>query len=106
LVGPPGDALTRRKTVAFSRLQGLPLVLPCRPSAWRDTLDTLAREQGFTLNVVLEADSLLMQRELADAGGYHTILGPLAIAADWQAGRFARVPGDAQEFIPLPGIRA
>jgi redox-sensitive bicupin YhaK (pirin superfamily) len=23
--------------------------------------------------------------------------------ADWQAGRFAKVPGDAQEFIPLPG---
>jgi redox-sensitive bicupin YhaK (pirin superfamily) len=26
--------------------------------------------------------------------------------ADWQAGRFARVPGDAQEFIPLPGAKA
>ena len=23
--------------------------------------------------------------------------------ADWQAGRFPRVPGDEQEFIPLPG---
>jgi len=87
LVGPPGDALTHKPTVRFRDLQGTHLILPCRPSAWRDTLDTLAREQGFTLNVVLEADSLLMQRELAAAGGYHTILGPLAIAADWQAGR-------------------
>jgi redox-sensitive bicupin YhaK (pirin superfamily) len=23
--------------------------------------------------------------------------------ADWQAGRFAKVPGDEAEFIPLPG---
>ena len=87
LVGPPGDALTKKPTVRFRDLQGTNLILPCRPSAWRDTLDDLGRQQGFALNVVMEADSLQMQRELAAGGGYHTILGPLAIAADWQAGR-------------------
>ena len=25
--------------------------------------------------------------------------------ADWKAGRFAKVPGDEQEFIPLPEVR-
>ena len=87
LVGPPGDTLTKKPTVRFRDLQGTNLILPCRPSAWRDTLDDLAHQQGFALNVVVEADSLQMQRELAARGGYHTILGPLAIAADWQAGR-------------------
>ena len=87
LVGPPGDTLTKKPTVRFRELQGTNLILPCRPSAWRDTLDDLSHQQGFALNVVVEADSLQMQRELAARGGYHTILGPLAIAADWQAGR-------------------
>jgi DNA-binding transcriptional LysR family regulator len=79
LVGPPGDALTRRKTVAFARLQGLRLVLPCRPSAWRETLDGLAQQQGFALNVAFEADSLRVQKESAMQGVAHTLLGPLAL---------------------------
>ena len=29
-----------------------------------------------------------------------------AAKADWQAGRFARVPGDEEEFIPLPRMSA
>lgn len=87
LVGPPGDALTHKPTVRFRDLEGLRLILPCRPSAWRDTLDSLSRLHGFALKVTLEADSLLMQRDLAADGIGHTILGPLAIAADLQAGR-------------------
>jgi len=87
LVGPPGDALTRRKTVAFSRLQGLPLVLPCRPSAWRETLDGLAQQQGFALHVAWEADSLLVQKESAMQGVAHTLLGPLALEPERSQGR-------------------
>jgi LysR family transcriptional regulator, nitrogen assimilation regulatory protein len=79
LVGPPGDPLTRRKTVPFARLQGLPLVLPCKPSAWRDTLDGLAQQQGFALQVALEADSLRVQKDSAMQGVAHTLLGPLAL---------------------------
>jgi len=79
LVGPPGDTLTRRKNVPFAALKGLPLVLPCRPSAWRDTLDVLAQQHGFALNVVLEADSLLVQKESVMQGVAHTLLGPLAL---------------------------
>jgi DNA-binding transcriptional LysR family regulator len=79
LVGPPGDALTRRKTVPFACLQGLPLVVPCKPSAWRDTLDGLAQQQGFALQVALEADSLRVQKDSAMQGVAHTLLGPLAL---------------------------
>src|SRR5688572_24677233 len=35
LVSAPGDALTARPTLNFSRLSGLKLVLPRRPSHWR-----------------------------------------------------------------------
>jgi DNA-binding transcriptional LysR family regulator len=79
LVGPMGDPLTRQKTVAFSALAKLNLVLPCRPNSWRDTLDNLARAQGFSLPVALEADSLTIQKEMVMHGGLHTLLGPMAL---------------------------
>ncbi|MDB5804195.1 MAG: transcriptional regulator [Betaproteobacteria bacterium] len=80
LVGPIGDTVTRAASVRFAALRGLPLILPCRPSAWRDTLDDIGRKQGFALQVATEADSVFLQRELVMGGGGHTILGPFAIA--------------------------
>lgn len=79
LVGPPGDPLTAQETVAFSRLSGMRMILPRRPSSWRETLDELARAQGFELNVTLEADSLIVQKEMVMQEGCFTILGPLAL---------------------------
>jgi DNA-binding transcriptional LysR family regulator len=79
LVGPMGDPLTRQDTVAFAELARLNLVLPCRPSRWRDNLDSLARAQGFGLQVGLEADSLDIQKERVMHGGMHTLLGPMAL---------------------------
>jgi len=84
LVGPVGDRLTRKRTVPFSALQGLPLVLPCRPSAWRDALDALARQHGFELTVAMEADSLQVQKQAVIQGLAHTLLGPLAIDVEQQ----------------------
>ena len=87
LVGPRGDALTGQGSVRFEALHGLALILPCRPSAWRDTLDEISRKLGFALNVVMEADSVFLQGELAGAGVGHTILGPFAIAETLRVGR-------------------
>jgi LysR family nitrogen assimilation transcriptional regulator len=87
LVGPPGDAPTRQASVRFAALRGVPLILPCRPSAWRDTLDDISRKLGFALQVVMEADSVFLQRELVIEGGGYTILGPFAIADSLKAGR-------------------
>jgi LysR family nitrogen assimilation transcriptional regulator len=66
--------------VEFSKLETLPLVLFCRPSAWRNHLEQVAIEQRVSLNVVLEADSLSMQTNIAAAGGVYALLGPNAIA--------------------------
>ena len=86
LVGPPGDPLTRQRRVAFSALRGLGLILPSRLSRWRESLDRTAREHGFELQVTLEADSLIMQRQMVRMGAGHTILGPLAIGSQGAAG--------------------
>lgn len=88
LVSAPGDELTREPTVDFTRLQGLRLVLPRRPSHWRHALDEAARGFGFRLDAVVEADSLTVQKELvASTAELYSILGPFSIAADLRSGR-------------------
>lgn len=88
LVSAPGDALTRTPTLNFARLAGRPLVLPRRPSHWRNALDETARSLGFTLDAVAEADSLTVQKELVAASpGLYTVLGPYSIAAELREGR-------------------
>ena len=88
LVSAPGDALTRQSTVNFSKLKGLRLVLPRRPSHWRNALDETARSLGFKLEPVVEADSLTVQRELvAHASGLYSVLGPYSFADDLRRGR-------------------
>ena len=81
LVGAAGDALTARRTVPFSALNNLPLVLFCRPNSWRNHLDEISAAHRVTLNVALEADSLSLQTRIVSAGGLYALLGPYAIEA-------------------------
>lgn len=88
LVSAPGDALTGRPTLNFSKLAGLRLVLPRRPSHWRNALDETARSLGFKLAPVVEADSLTVQKELVARGpGLYSVLGPYAFAEELRRGR-------------------
>ncbi len=88
LVSAPGDALTRSATLPFAKLKGLALVLPRRPSHWRNALDETARSLGFKLEPVAEADSLTVQRELVvDRPGLYSVLGPYSFADDLRRGR-------------------
>jgi LysR family transcriptional regulator, nitrogen assimilation regulatory protein len=81
LVGAEGDERTARPTVPFAALDKLPLVLFCRPSSWRNRLEQLAAEQGISLNVALEADSLSLQTHVVADGNIYALLGPYAVAA-------------------------
>ena len=88
LASAPGDALTRKPTLPFARLAGLRLVLPRRPSHWRNALDETARSLGFGLQPVAEADSLTVQKALvAQSKGLYSVLGPYAIAEVLRSGR-------------------
>ena len=87
LVSAPGNEITQGPTVNFSRLSGLRLILPRRPSHWRNALDEAARSQGFKLEPIAEADSLTVQKELVAHGpGLYTVLGPYSITAEIQNG--------------------
>ncbi len=87
LVGPAKDALTRPRTVAFSKLDGLPLVLPAETNLLRRILQHAADRRGITLNVVMECDSLEAQKEAVVEGGGYTILGANSVVQDLGAGR-------------------
>ena len=112
LVGPLGDKVTRKKTVNFAELATLKLVLPCRPSVWRDNLDSLARAQGFELTVSMEADSLTVQKEMVMQAGMHTLLGPMALQPELQNKRLqaAKIVSPAlprmMALTPRPGMVA
>lgn len=90
LLSAPGDELTSQPTLDFARLAGLRLVLPARPSHWRNALEETARSLGFRLQPVLEADSLTVQKEVvANTRGVYSILGPYAFAPELRAGRLS-----------------
>ncbi len=79
LVSARGNSLTAKSQIRFAQLEGLPLVSFCRPSSWRDQLDHVAREQGISLNVQLEADSLALQIAMVQQGNLYALLGGYAI---------------------------
>jgi LysR family nitrogen assimilation transcriptional regulator len=104
LVGAPKDDITRAPTVPFSRLDGLPLVLPTRPSAWRQLLDEVSRRKGISLRVVLEADSVAVQKHVAAKGAAYTVLAPYAISEEVLTGRLQAsriVSPDLKRFVTL-----
>ena len=86
LVGPAGDRLTRAATVRFDQLARAPLVVPAVPNGMRVALEQSARRKGIRLSVVMETDSLAVQKELVAGTGCYTVLGYHAVAREVHAG--------------------
>lgn len=105
LVSSPGLSLTYSETVDFKRIEGLPLVLPRRPSHWRSILDETARSKGFSLISEVEADSLRVQKEIIAANPHmYALLGPFSIDDELKMGKLqaAKVTGpDLKRFVTL-----
>jgi LysR family transcriptional regulator, nitrogen assimilation regulatory protein len=80
LVGQASDELTRRPTVAFKRLHNLPLILPSMPNGLRAILQQHAQEQGVSLNIIVEVDSIPTQKRLVAEGFGYGVLAKHAIA--------------------------
>lgn len=79
LVAPAGDpkldALRDASScVTFQSLRGLPLILPGHPHGVREEVERAARDQGISLDVVLEMDALDHIKALVAAGAGYTIL--------------------------------
>lgn len=81
------DRVTRSPNVPFASLDGLPLVVHSTPGLLHRRLERLFGERSMTLNVLVEANSLGIQRDIAAAGGGYALLSHNAIAQDLHSGR-------------------
>lgn len=87
LVSKPGAPLTQHATVDFKKLEGVPLVLPRRPSHWRAILDENARSKGFELTAAVEADSLRLQSEVVLTNEHlYALLGSFSVGERTKSG--------------------
>lgn len=80
------DPLTAEAEISFEQLEGRPLTLPSAPNSLRETLTHIASQKGIELNVVLEADSLPIQKDLVADGTAYAILGAVAIRRERKMG--------------------
>jgi DNA-binding transcriptional LysR family regulator len=87
LVGARGDFLTSTSTVAFERLDGIPLVVPNRPYTFHHLLEHWAQRKSITLKIAVECDSLAIQKHLVATSGVYAILTASAVRDDVSAGR-------------------
>ncbi len=105
LVSQPGLPLTAGSTIDFKRLEGVPLVLPRRPSHWRSILDETARGKGFSLRAEVEADSLRLQKEIiASNPSLYALLGPFSVAEALRSGSLVAskvVNPDLKRYVTL-----
>lgn len=86
LIGHKGDRLTAAPEIAFKELQGLPFILPSAPNGLRTALDSMARQEHISLDPVIEADSLPLQKSLVASEHLYTVLPLHAVWAEMNAG--------------------
>ena len=67
-------------------------------------LDEASRRKGISLHVVLDADSIAIQKRVAAKGAAYTVLGPYAMMEDVHAGRLQAsriVDPNLKRFVTL-----
>lgn len=79
VIGSAGDRLTRHGRVAFKELDGLPLLLPSAPNAWRGVLEKTARRHGIRLHESMVVDSVSLLADVVAGGGCHAIVPGYAV---------------------------
>lgn len=86
LVGRAEAPVLTRHTVPFSALADLPLVLPARPNGMRSYFDEICVRRGLKLNVVLEATSGTLVRDVLVNCDVYSVLPYHAIADEVRSG--------------------
>ena len=92
LVGPPGDALTARRSVTLAQAAAAPVMLPGRPHSVRTMVEDVCAERGLALTLLCEIESLLAIKETVAAGCGYTIAGFDSVAHDVASGRLQAAP--------------
>lgn len=81
----------RRRSVPFSELGDMDLILPGRHHGLRDMLERIARENGVRLSPVVEIDAFMQMKELAALGVGRTVLSLAAVSEEVERGELRAV---------------
>ena len=92
VIGPPGSGLDARRPVTLAELAGHRVVLPSAPHGIRTLVEHACALAKVTLQISAETNALSVQRSLVLGGHGLTILPPIAVAEDLQAGKLLGAP--------------
>jgi LysR family transcriptional regulator, nitrogen assimilation regulatory protein len=92
VVGGPNSSLTADHPLNFDQLAELPLVLPHSASWLRSRLETTALRHQVAIDVRFEIDSLLVAKNVIEAGIAYGILPASAVHRDLVDGRLRYAP--------------
>jgi LysR family nitrogen assimilation transcriptional regulator len=98
LVGRKQDRVTQQVEVDFKALDGLPLLQPAAPSAFRSAIAETARKLGIKLNIVAEIDSMALMKDMVAAGVGYALLTKTTVRKELENGELSAAP------IVNPGI--
>lgn len=85
-VGPPGSQLDPDKPVEMKNIVGKPFILPSPPHGIRSLVDQVCLRKDLQLDVIVETNSMGVQKRLVLDGLGYTILPSIAIIEDLKAG--------------------
>jgi LysR family nitrogen assimilation transcriptional regulator len=84
----PGSVSPPPPEVEFADLAQYALVLPAIPNGLRTILEGIARRLRISLNVVVDTDSFVAQKQICQHCGYYLINEPHIIAEELAKGVF------------------
>ena len=87
--------LARSKSLHFSDCQPYPMVIADVSTAIRPHIEVLAQRHGLSLDAVIETNSIEVMRRMTMAGDLITVLTPVDILLEQEAGQLVYVPFDA-----------
>ncbi|MGP4110607.1 LysR family transcriptional regulator [Streptomyces sp. 4N509B] len=92
VVAPAGEGLRAEDPVPFARVAAQPLVMPAAGHALRSLIDAAAGRAGVEMTIVVQTNSLRLQKQLVGAGHGWTVLPGVGIAEDVALGRLSAAP--------------
>ena len=91
-VAPAADGLSADRPVPFVEVAARRMVMPASGHGLRSLIDAAAAEAGVAMDVVVQTNSMRMQKQFVLAGHGWTILPGVGIAEDVAAGTFSAAP--------------
>lgn len=96
-VAPAAEGLRRERPVRFADVARRPIVMPAPGHGLYALITSSARQAGTELDVVVQTNSMNLQKELVRGGHGWTILPAVGIAGDLDGGTFSAAPLCAPE---------